>query len=40
MKKIFTIVSIAIVSLTNAQAYQGKGDTKAQVGLNSQNHGS
>jgi hypothetical protein len=40
MKKIFTIVAIAIVSLTNAQAYQGKGDTKAQVGLNSQNHGS
>ncbi len=39
MKKIFTIVSIAIVSLTNAQAYQGKGDTKAQVGLNAQNHG-
>jgi hypothetical protein len=40
MKKIFTIGAIAIVSLTNAQAYQGKGDTKAQVGLNSQNHGS
>ncbi len=39
MKKIFTIVAIAIVSLTNAQAYQGKGDTKAQVGLNAQNHG-
>ena len=40
MKKIFTIVAIAMVSLVNAQAYQGKGDTKAQVGLNSQNHGS
>ncbi len=39
MKKIFTIVAIAIVSLTNAQAYKGKGDTKAQVGLNAQNHG-
>ena len=39
MKKIFTIVAIAIVSLVNAQAYQGKGDTKAQVGLNAQNHG-
>ena len=39
MKKIFTIVAIAIVSLVNAQAYQGTGDTKAQVGLNAQNHG-
>jgi len=39
MKKTFTIVAIAIVSLVNAQAYQGKGDTKAQVGLNAQNHG-
>ena len=39
MKKIFTIVAIAIVILTNAQAYKGKGDTKAQVGLNAQNHG-
>ena len=32
-------MAIAIVSLVNAQAYQGKGDTKAQVGLNAQNHG-
>jgi len=39
MKKTFTIVAIAMVSLVNAQAYQGKGDTKAQVGLNAQNHG-
>ena len=39
MKKISTIVAVIMVTLTNAQAYKGKGDIKAQVGLNSQNHG-
>ena len=38
-KKIITAVAIAIVSFANAQAYKGKGDIKAQVGLNIQNHG-
>jgi hypothetical protein len=28
-----------MVSLANAQAYKGKGDIKAQVGLNTQSHG-
>lgn len=40
MKKIFTVVAIAMVSLVNAQAYKGKGDIKAQVGANIQDHGS
>ena len=39
MKKIITIVAIVMVSLANAQAFKGKGDIKAQVGLNAQNHG-
>ena len=39
MKKIITILAIATVSLVNAQAYKGKGDIKAQVGLNIQNQG-
>ncbi|WP_293875556.1 DUF6646 family protein [Flavobacterium sp.] len=39
MKKIIIIVTIAIVNLANAQAFKGKGDIKAQVGLNIQNHG-
>ena len=39
MKKIITIAAIVMVSLANAQAYKGKGDIKAQVGLNAQNHG-
>lgn len=39
MGKIITLIAIAIVSLGNAQAYKGKGDTKVQVGLNAQNHG-
>lgn len=39
MKKISTIVAVVIVTFTNAQAYKGKGDIKAQVGLNAQNHG-
>jgi len=39
MKKICTIVAVVIVTLTNAQAYKGKGDIKAQVGINIQDHG-
>ncbi|MCF6129869.1 hypothetical protein L1S35_09295 [Flavobacterium sp. AS60] len=39
MKKIITITAIVMVSLANAQAYKGKGDIKAQVGLNTQSHG-
>ena len=39
MKKMITIAAIAMASLANAQAYKGKGDIKAQVGLNAQNHG-
>ena len=39
MKKIITAVAIVMVSLLNAQAYKGKGDIKAQVGLNTQSHG-
>lgn len=39
MKKISTIVAVVMVTFTNAQAYKGKGDIKAQVGLNAQNHG-
>lgn len=32
-------MALALVSLANAQAYKGKGDIKAQVGLNAQDHG-
>lgn len=39
MKKAITLVAIAMISLANAQAYKGKGDIKAQVGMNIQNHG-
>ena len=39
MKKISTIVAVVMVTLTYAQAYKGKGDIKAQVGFNAQNHG-
>jgi hypothetical protein len=39
MKKISTIVAVVMVTFTNAQAYKGKGDIKAQVGFNAQNHG-
>lgn len=39
MRKLFTLAAIAIASLANAQAYKGKGDIKAQVGLNVQDHG-
>jgi hypothetical protein len=39
MKKISTIVAVVMVTLTNAQAYKGKGDIKGQVGMNIQDHG-
>jgi len=39
MNKIITLFAIASVSLANAQAFKGKGDIKAQVGMNIQNHG-
>jgi hypothetical protein len=34
MKKIITLVMLAAISLVNAQAFKGKDDFKAQVGLN------
>lgn len=39
MRKVFTVVAIALVSLANAQAFKGKGDIKGQVGMNIQDHG-
>lgn len=39
MKKIITIVAIAMVSLVNAQAFKGKGDVKGQVGMTMQDGG-
>ena len=39
MKKISTIVAVVMVTITNAQAYKGKGDIKAQVGMNIQDDG-
>lgn len=39
MRKLFTVAAIIAVSMANAQAYKGKGDIKAQVGLNIQDHG-
>lgn len=39
MKKVITIAAIVITSFAHAQAYKGKGDTKFQVGLNTQDHG-
>lgn len=39
MKKLVTVIAIVMVSFVNAQAYKGKGDIKAQVGLNVQDHG-
>ncbi len=40
MKKILLIITLfAAVQISNAQAYQGKGDTKFQVGLNLQDRG-
>lgn len=40
MKKIITLFLLAVGGVTNAQAYQGKGDTKFDVGANIQNGGS
>ncbi len=40
MKKILLIITLfAAVQISNAQAFQGKGDTKFQVGLNLQDGG-
>ncbi|CAM4022769.1 DUF6646 domain-containing protein [Flavobacterium antarcticum] len=40
MKKILLLLAVfATVQISNAQAFQGKGDTKFQVGLNLQNGG-
>ena len=39
MKKIITLVVLLSFSLTNAQAYKGKGDIKGQVGANIQSGG-
>ena len=39
MKKLITVITIITVSMLNAQAYKGKGDIKAQVGVNIQNQG-
>ena len=38
-KKLITLAAIIAVSMVNAQAFKGKGDIKAQVGLNAQDHG-
>lgn len=37
MKKLVALLVILSVSIVNAQAYKGKGDVKAQVGMNIQN---
>lgn len=39
MRNLITAVAIITVSMVSAQAYKGKGDIKAQVGLNIQDHG-
>lgn len=39
MKKIITLFALCAVGFINAQAYKGKGDVKAQVGLNVQDGG-
>ena len=39
MRNLITAVAIITVSMLSAQAYKGKGDIKAQVGLNIQDHG-
>ncbi len=39
MKKIITVIAIAMVSLANAQAFKGKGDIKGQVGMTIQDGG-
>ncbi|MCX6172821.1 MAG: hypothetical protein NT048_08305 [Flavobacterium sp.] len=40
MKKLITTLALVIISLANAQAYKGKGDTKFQVGTSFQSGGS
>lgn len=40
MKKVFTLLLLSTVWLTNAQAFKGNGDVKGQVGLNLQDGGS
>ena len=39
MKKIIAVLFLCATSLLNAQAFKGKGDIKAQVGANVQDHG-
>ena len=39
MKKIFTIVLLSAFCMVNAQAFKGKGDTKANIGMTFQNGG-
>lgn len=38
MKYFFTLLTLLTVSFANAQAFEGKGDQKFQVGVNFQNH--
>lgn len=40
MKKIFTLVLLGAFSLINAQAFNGKGDTKMNIGMTFQDGGS
>jgi hypothetical protein len=40
MKKIFTIVLLSAISMVNAQAFKGKGDTKLNIGMTLQDGGS
>jgi hypothetical protein len=39
MKKVCTLLALCACLFVQAQAYKGKGDMKAQVGLNTQDHG-
>ncbi len=39
MKKLITAAAILVITLSYAQAYKGKGDSKAQVGMNIQDNG-
>ena len=38
MKKLFLLIALVSVSLVHAQAYEGKGDQKFQIGANIQDH--
>ncbi|MCB0461233.1 MAG: DUF6646 family protein [Flavobacteriaceae bacterium] len=40
MKKLIVIIAILSIAFVNAQAYEGKGDNKFQVGANFQNNAS